>query len=177
MEFKGLRRSAVNQEQYPICNTKKWNNFYEGGYLAAKVALKHEIFFNEVPFFAEHHEFSHKTDVWAFGVTCWEVISLADRPYNGMPKVNKSCFTSNEPIERFLYAHSVFRFDAQTMKSLSFSLQINKANKYSKSTENLGLKLKPISMHIFHNLLFGLWSEVGKIQSEFESDCMLQYSA
>jgi hypothetical protein len=33
------------------------------------------------------HEFSHKTDVWAFGVTCWEIISLADRPYNGMAKV------------------------------------------------------------------------------------------
>ncbi len=87
------------------------------------------------PFFAEHHEFSHKTDVWSFGVTCWEVISLADRPYNGMPKVKKSCFSCKKPIERFLYAHSVFRFDAaptflnaQTMKFLSIFL----ANQQSK---------------------------------------------
>jgi hypothetical protein len=41
----------------------------------------------ECSFVVELHEFSHKTDVWSFGVTFWEIISLADRPYNGMAKV------------------------------------------------------------------------------------------
>jgi hypothetical protein len=41
-------------------------------------------------------------------------------------------------------------------------VQISKAKKHAESTENLRLKLKSISIHNFHNLLFGLCSEVGK---------------
>ncbi|XP_023333461.1 tyrosine-protein kinase SRK2 isoform X2 [Eurytemora carolleeae] len=34
----------------------------------------------------DKREFSHKSDVWSFGVTMWELVSLADRPYHGLPK-------------------------------------------------------------------------------------------
>jgi len=34
----------------------------------------------------EKKEFSHKSDVWSFGVTMWEVLSFADKPYKGLTK-------------------------------------------------------------------------------------------
>ena len=34
----------------------------------------------------EKKEFSHKSDVWSFGVTMWEVLSYADKPYRGLSK-------------------------------------------------------------------------------------------
>ena len=29
-------------------------------------------------------EYSSKSDVWSFAVTCWEVFTLADLPYDGL---------------------------------------------------------------------------------------------
>ncbi|XP_054720282.1 epidermal growth factor receptor-like [Uloborus diversus] len=33
----------------------------------------------------EHRVFTHKTDVWAFGVTLWELFTLGGRPYENIP--------------------------------------------------------------------------------------------
>ena len=49
-------------------------------------------------------EFSHKSDVWSFGVTMWEILSFADKPYKGLTKAKvtngcvllKSCWSTAE---------------------------------------------------------------------------------
>ncbi|XP_057319876.1 epidermal growth factor receptor isoform X1 [Microplitis mediator] len=36
----------------------------------------------------QHRVFTHKSDVWAFGVTIWEVLTYGERPYDNVPARN-----------------------------------------------------------------------------------------
>lgn len=36
----------------------------------------------------QHRVFTHKSDVWAFGVTIWEVLTYGGRPYENVPARN-----------------------------------------------------------------------------------------
>ena len=33
----------------------------------------------------QHRIFTHKSDVWAFGVTVWELLTYGDKPYKDTP--------------------------------------------------------------------------------------------
>lgn len=33
----------------------------------------------------KHRTFTHKSDVWAFAVTVWEILSFGEKPYENVP--------------------------------------------------------------------------------------------
>merc|ERR1712025_287929 len=60
----------------------------------------------------EKKEFSTKSDVWSFGITMWEVLSYADKPYHGLKKdkVKERLKTTNymmEPPKNYLRQNKV----------------------------------------------------------------------
>lgn len=49
----------------------------------------------------QHHRFTHKSDVWAFGVTVWEILSFGEKPYKDVPvKEMKVLLESGERLQQ-----------------------------------------------------------------------------
>lgn len=60
----------------------------------------------------EHFKFSHASDVWAYGVTLWEIFSLGEEPYGDITDVDDylDILYSNQRLPKpFLCPEKVFK--------------------------------------------------------------------
>eukprot|EP00118_Oscarella_pearsei_P006478 m.29283 g.29283 ORF g.29283 m.29283 type:complete len:1178 (+) comp31156_c0_seq2:147-3680(+) len=100
----GLSRIFAENQEYYVAHTKgKWPIKWQGDDGCDGKRKKNRVYFRfrYAPESINHQKFTHKSDVWSYGITSWEIFSLGMKPYSGMkPRLVLNFVESGKRLRR-----------------------------------------------------------------------------